>query len=313
MMELLCEQNRVLSPQTELIEDYVSTVADIESRKPAEHAYEGIKDTAAYRAGVLIAQSYIQLSVGQQEGYTNLLRVKKDLEPFVGGIRSNPREIMVDAALDVTINNLGLSKAADKEAMATFARRNLHLRTVEVLGEHIFQLGGVQDEEERSDTIGSIVELTALGVLNRDPDVLGMPALPHHDIGLLQGKESNDNIDLTATRKVDEDASTRQIQTKAGCLRFHRSNVPLEQLDKATREAIIERCRNAEEYAQNGILVLSGCCDFDMRFKYNHVDSSHMLIREALGQATSAEVAKLDRLTHNLRTLLSAPRRVSAL
>lgn len=310
-MEALCEQS-AQSTQAELILDYIRTTAEVERQKPAGDATELAQQTAAYKAGAIIARSCLEIDADQESvGYRGLLRAKKVLAEHVEGIYADPRDTMVDAALDVAINGFGLPEA-QKDKMTTLARDNLRVRTAESLNEYLFRFNSPQETPEIKSTIGDIVELTAIGILSRDAGVLSMPALPHHDAGkVYRSTGSNTNIDLTASWRPEEDTiRTRLIQTKAGCLLVGKHAVLPEYVPAAKRQSIISRQRNALTYEKNDILLISGCCDLNLSFGSKNLQTAEYLVKETFGKAEPNEIAHLDVITKRLRSLLESPGRI---
>jgi hypothetical protein len=196
--------------------------------------------------------------------------------------------------------------------MTTLARDNLKIRTAESLDRYLFRFGSPQDETETKETIGSIVELTAIGVLCRDAGVLAMPALPHHDVGkVFQSTGSNTNLDLTASWQPKESVpQTRRIQAKAGCLLVGKHAVLPEQVRPTARESTITRMRKALAYEQNGMLLVSGCCDLRLGFESKNLQTAEYLVKEALGKAEPNEIYHLDVITNRLRNLLGTSSRI---
>ena len=313
MMELLCEES-TRNLQSELVLDYIRTTAEIERQKPADDASELAQQHAAYYAGTIIARSCIEIDYGQQnQGYRGLLRAKKVLAEHIEGIHADSRNTMIDAALDVALSSFGL-QTSENERMTQLARHNLRIRTAESLNDFLFRFSTDQDSEEIKETVGSITELTTLGILSRDPQILSMPALLHHDIGKVHDRNDNSNVDLTASwRPGDMVVQTRQIQAKAGCLkvRNHAITTP-EEVPPEHREKLIERMVKARTYEKSGLLLISGCCDLDLRFGSKQLQTAELLVKEAFGRATPEEVQRLDATTERLKALLGTASRINS-
>lgn len=141
------------------------------------------------------------------------------------------------------------------------------------------------------DLIGLRTEMLAIGLLSRptNPGVLALPALPHHEAGMITSHHHYDMLVLDAETKSSE-VLAHKVQVKTPChgLSYLHPSSPSEY----------------KEYDRD-ITVISGCCEIVDGDDTSYGAITQALRREMVGAAKPVDIDRLDILGESLRTAIA--------